>query len=102
MPTLDDFASKSLQQALAALRKETTRGVDMEQARHGSHIKDIEGRKMANDSFMNSARAAGVQVLALPLSSWSSTIRPHMEHQIVVQHECPNSELIETSLVQGN
>ena len=63
MPTLDDFASQftAFQQALAALQeKKPLVALTWNGRGTVAALKDIEGRKMANDSFMNSARAAGV------------------------------------------
>jgi len=62
-PTLEDFASQltAFQEALAALQANNPL-VAMTWNGRGTvaALRDIEGRKMANDSFMNSARAAGV------------------------------------------
>ena len=62
-PSLEDFASQAtaFQQALSALQEKNPL-VAMTWNGRGTvaALRDIEGRKMANDSFMNSARAAGV------------------------------------------
>ena len=62
-PSLEDFASQAtaFQQALSALQQKNPL-VAMTWNGRGTvaALRDIEGRKMANDSFMNSARAAGV------------------------------------------
>ena len=63
MPTIDDFTPHltNFQQALEALQHGnplvalTCNGRGM-----AAVLKDIEGRKLTNDSFMNSARAAGI------------------------------------------
>ena len=103
-PTLEDFASQAtaFQQALVALQDGNPlvaltwngRGVV-------AALRDVEGRKMANDSFMNSARAAGISgsgpalVIVIPaqqtptverIKSWYST-------------RYPNAEIIETSFL---
>lgn len=103
-PTLEDFASQvtAFQQALNALQERkplvalTWNGRGTVAA-----LRDIEGRKMANDSFMNSARAAGVSgsgpalVIVVPrqlgatlerIKSWYGT-------------RFPKAELIETSFL---
>ena len=62
-PVLEDFASQltAFQEALSALQASNPL-VAMTWNGRGTvaALRDIEGRKMANDSFMNSARAAGV------------------------------------------
>lgn len=62
-PVLEDFASQltAFQEALSALQANNPL-VAMTWNGRGTvaALRDIEGRKMANDSFMNSARAAGV------------------------------------------
>lgn len=62
-PALEDFASQltAFQEALSALQASNPL-VAMTWNGRGTvaALRDIEGRKMANDSFMNSARAAGV------------------------------------------
>lgn len=62
-PVLEDFASQltAFQEALRALQANNPL-VAMTWNGRGTvaALRDIEGRKMANDSFMNSARAAGV------------------------------------------
>ena len=62
-PTLEDFASQltAFQEALGALQANNPLVVMTWNGRGTvAALRDIEGRKMANDSFMNSARAAGV------------------------------------------
>ncbi len=104
MPTLEDFAPQvtAFQQALTALQEKKPL-VAMTWNGRGTvaALKDIEGRKMANDSFMNNARAAGVSgsgpalVIVVPrqsgptierIKSWYST-------------RFPKAELIETSFL---
>ena len=62
-PTLEDFASQmtAFQEALGALQANNPL-VALTWNGRGTvaALRDIEGRKMANDSFMNSARAAGI------------------------------------------
>lgn len=62
-PVLEDFASQltAFQEALSVLQANNPL-VAMTWNGRGTvaALRDIEGRKMANDSFMNSARAAGV------------------------------------------
>ena len=62
-PVWEDFASQltAFQEALSALQANNPL-VAMTWNGRGTvaALRDIEGRKMANDSFMNSARAAGV------------------------------------------
>ena len=93
-PTLEDFASQvmAFQQALVALQ-ENNPLVAMTWNGRGTvaALRDAEGRKMANDSFMNSARAAGISgsgpalVIVIPaqqtptierIKSWYSTRFP--------------------------
>ena len=104
MPSLEDFASQvtAFQQALNALQERKPL-VAMTWNGRGTvaALRDIEGRKMANDSFMNSARAAGVSgsgpalVIVVPrrlgatlerLKSWYSA-------------RFPEAEVIETSFL---
>ena len=104
MPSLEDFASQvtAFQQALNALQERKPL-VAMTWNGRGTvaALRDIEGRKMANDSFMNSARAAGVSgsgpalVIVVPrqlgailerLKSWYSA-------------RFPEAEMIETSFL---
>jgi shikimate kinase len=105
-PTLEDFASQTtaFQQALNALQ-EGNPLVAMTWNGRGSvaALRDVEGRKMANDSFMNSARAAGISgsgpalVIVVPaqqtptverIKSWYST-------------RYPEAEIIETSFLSN-
>jgi len=64
-------------------------------------LKDIEGRKMANDSFMNSARAAGVSgsgpalVIVVPRQSGPTLERIKTWYST----RYPQAELIETSFL---
>ena len=104
MPSLEDFASQvtAFQQALNALQERKPL-VAMTWNGRGTvaALRDIEGRKMANASFMNSARAAGVSgsgpalVIVVPrrlgatlerLKSWYSA-------------RFPEAEVIETSFL---
>ena len=104
MPSLEDFASQvtAFQQALNALQERKPL-VAMTWNGRGTvaALRDIQGRKMANDSFMNSARAAGVSgsgpalVIVVPrrlgatlerLKSWYSA-------------RFPEAEVIETSFL---
>ena len=104
MPTLEDFAPQvtAFQQALAALQERkplvalTWNGRGTVAA-----LKDIEGRKMANDSFMNSARAAGVSgsgpALVIVVSQPSG---PPLERiKAWYSTRFPQAELIETSFL---
>ena len=103
-PTMDDFASQTtaFQQALTALQDRNPL-VAMTWNGRGAvaALRDVEGRKMANDSFMNSARAAGISgsgtalVIVVPaqqtptikrIKSWYST-------------RYPKAEIIETSFL---
>jgi shikimate kinase len=105
-PTLEDFASQTpaFQQALNALQ-EGNPLVAMTWNGRGAvaALRDVEGRKMANDSFMNSARAAGISgsgpalVIVVPaqqtptverIKSWYST-------------RYPEAEIIETSFLSN-
>ena len=104
MPTLDDFASQvtAFQQALAALQeKKPLVALTWNGRGTVAALKDIEGRKMANDSFMNSARAAGVSgsgpalVIVVPPQSGPTLERIKSWYSM----RYPNSELIETSFL---
>ena len=104
MPTLDDFASQvtAFQQALAALQeKKPLVALTWNGRGTVAALRDIEGRKMANDSFMNSARAAGVSgsgpalVIVVPPQSGPTLERIKSWYSM----RYPNSELIETSFL---
>ena len=104
MPTLDDFASQftAFQQALAALQeKKPLVALTWNGRGTVAALKDIEGRKMANDSFMNSARAAGVSgsgpalVIVVPRQSGPTLERIKTWYST----RYPQAELIETSFL---
>lgn len=105
-PTLEDFASQTtaFQQALVALQ-DANPLVALTWNGRGTvaALRDVEGRKMANDSFMNSARSAGISgsgpaiVIVVPsqqkptverIKSWYST-------------RYPEAEIIETSFLSS-
>jgi len=105
-PTLEDFASQitAFQQALMALQ-DAKPLVALTWNGRGTvaALRDAEGRKMANDSFMSGARSAGISgsgpalVIVVPaqqkptverIKSWYST-------------RYPESEIIETSFLSS-
>ena len=104
MPTMDDFASQitAFQQALTALQeKKPLVALTWNGRGTVAALKDIEGRKMANDSFMNSARAAGVSgsgpALVIVVSRQFS---PTLERiKAWYSTRFPKAELIETSFL---
>lgn len=103
-PVIEDFAPHvhAFQQALKALQ-EGNPLVAMTWNGRGTvaALRDIEGRKMANDSFMNSARAAGVSgsgpalVIVVPQPSGPTLERIKAWYST----RFPQAELIETSFL---
>ena len=100
-PTLEDFASQmtAFQEALGALQANNPL-VALTWNGRGTvaALRDIEGRKMANDSFMNSARAAGISgsgpalVIVVP-----SQQTPTLERiKSLYSMRYPDTEVIET------
>ena len=103
-PTLEDFASQAtaFQQALMALQDGNPL-VAMTWNGRGSvaALRDVEGRKMANDSFMNSARAAGISgsgpalVVVVPAQQTPTVERLKSWYS----NRYPKAEIIETSFL---
>ena len=61
-------------------------------------LRDIEGRKMANDSFMNSARAAGISGSGPALVTSSRQQGPTLERiKSWYGMRYPEAELLETT-----
>ena len=100
-PTLEDFASQmtAFREALGALQANNPL-VALTWNGRGTvaALRDIEGRKMANDSFMNSARAAGISgsgpalVIVVP-----SQQTPTLERiRSLYSMRYPQTEVIET------
>ena len=100
-PTPEDFASQitAFQEALGALQANNPL-VALTWNGRGTvaALRDIEGRKMANDSFMNSARAAGISgsgpalVIVVP-----SQQTPTLERiKSLYSMRYPDTEVIET------
>ena len=103
-PNLEDFASQAtaFQQALSALQEKNPL-VAMTWNGRGTvaALRDIEGRKMANDSFMNSARAAGVSgsgpalVIVVPKQQ-----KPTVERiKSFYSSRHPNATIVQTSFL---
>ncbi len=100
-PGLEDFASQltAFQEALSALQANNPL-VAMTWNGRGTvaALRDIEGRKMANDSFMNSARAAGVSgsgpALVIVVPSQQSPTLERIKTWYTMRY--PQAELIET------
>ena len=106
-PTLEDFAPhvNAFQQALEAIQAEnplvamTWNGRGM-----AAVLRDIEGRKMANDSFMNSARAAGISgsgpalVIVIPKQQQPTVER--IKSWYATRHK--GVEIIETSFLSAD
>ena len=103
-PTLEDFASQAtaFQQALVALQDGNPL-VAMTWNGRGTvaALRDVEGRKMANDSFMNSARSAGISgsgpalVIVVPASQASTVERIKSWYSL----RFPEAEIIETAFL---
>lgn len=103
-PTLEDFASQAtaFQQALMALQDGNPL-VAMTWNGRGTvaALRDVEGRKMANDSFMNSARSAGVSgsgpalVIVVPASHAPTVERIKSWYSL----RFPEAEIIETTFL---
>ncbi|MCH1616560.1 MAG: hypothetical protein L7R83_03530 [Candidatus Poseidonia sp.] len=105
-PTLEDFVSQTtaFQQALVALQERkplvalTWNGRGTVAA-----LRDVEGRKMANDSFMNSARAAGISgsgsalVIVVPAQQIPTIERIKSWYG----SRFPEAEIIETSFLSS-
>lgn len=103
-PTLEDFASQAtaFQQALLALQDGNPL-VAMTWNGRGTvaALRDVEGRKMANDSFMNSARSAGISgsgpalVIVVPASHVPTVERIKSWYSL----RFPEAEIIETTFL---
>lgn len=103
-PTLEDFASQAtaFQQALLALQDGNPL-VAMTWNGRGTvaALRDVEGRKMANDSFMNSARSAGISgsgpalVIVVPASHAPTVERIKSWYSL----RFPEAEIIETAFL---
>ena len=100
-PTLEDFASQmtAFQEALGALQANNPL-VALTWNGRGTvaALRDIEGRKMANDSFMNSARAAGISgsgpALVIVVPSQQSPTLERIKSLYSMRY--PDTEVIET------
>ena len=103
-PTLEDFASQltAFQEALAALQTNNPL-VAMTWNGRGTvaALRDIEGRKMANDSFMNSARAAGISgsgpALVIVVPSQQGPTLERIKSWYGMRY--PEAELVETAFL---
>ena len=103
-PTLEEFASQAtaFQQALVALQDGNPH-VAMTWNGRGTvaALRDVEGRKMANDSFMNRARSAGISgsgpalVIVVPASQAPTVERIKSWYSL----RFPEAEIIETAFL---
>ena len=106
-PVLEDFASQltAFQEALGALQTNNPL-VAMTWNGRGTvaALRDIEDRKMANDSFMNSARAAGVSgsgpALVIVVPSQQGPTLERIKTWYTMRY--PQAELIETRFLSRN
>lgn len=103
-PTLDDFASQvtAFQQALAALQdRNPLVALTWNGRGTAAALRDIEGRKMTNDSYMNNARAAGLSgsgpalVIVVPKNATPTIERIKSWYSM----RYPDTEILETNFL---
>ena len=103
-PTLEDFAPQvtAFQQALAALQDlNPLVALTWNGRGTAAALRDIEGRKMTNDSYMNNARAAGISgsgpalVIVVPKNATPTIERIKSWYSM----RNPGAEIIETSFL---
>ena len=106
-PTLEDFASQvtAFQQALAALQdRNPLVALTWNGRGTAAALRDIEGRKMTNDSYMNSARAAGITgsgpalVIVVPQNAKPTIERIKSWYGM----RYPGAEILETNFLAKN
>ncbi|DAC56377.1 MAG TPA: hypothetical protein D7I11_00995 [Candidatus Poseidoniales archaeon] len=103
-PTLEDFAPQvtAFQQALAALQDlNPLVALTWNGRGTAAALRDIEGRKMTNDSYMNNARAAGISgsgpalVIVVPKNATPTIERIKSWYSM----RNPDAEILETSFL---
>ena len=103
-PTLEDFAPQvtAFQQALAALQDlNPLVALTWNGRGTAAALRDIEGRKMTNDSYMNNARAAGISgsgpalVIVVPKNATPTIGRIKSWYSM----RYPGAEILETSFL---